>query len=93
MFAKKKKEEEKIELVLAITTKDNYETSVVKSALEEENIPYFIQERGMGGYMKIYMGFSVYGSDIYIPKQQEEKVKEILQNLFIKEIQEEQNEE
>jgi hypothetical protein len=46
--------------------------------LTDENIPWFIKDRGTGGYMKIYMGYSIYGQDIYVGSEDYDKAKELL---------------
>lgn len=74
----KGKYEDKVELVLLRSLVDNYEMDLVSGLLEEANIPFIVKERGIGGYMKIIGGSSVFGTDIYVDKKAYEKAEEIL---------------
>ena len=50
------------------TVHDNAELCVVRSILEGEQIPYRVRERGSGGMVKVIAGYSMYGTDIFVPK-------------------------
>jgi len=63
---------------LLISTSNQTEESMIVSLLEDANISVLVKNCGIGGYMKIYMGYSVYGSDIYVDKNDFLKAKEIL---------------
>ncbi|WP_425538951.1 putative signal transducing protein [Microaceticoccus formicicus] len=82
MFKKKKDNNSEIELVLLRSTNDDFELLTIKSLLEENNIPYIIKDRGAGGYMRLFAGGSVFGSDIFIEKSQLEEVSRILEDIF-----------
>ena len=77
-MSKEEKSKEKVELVLLKSTSDNYELNLIKSLLEEADIPFIIKERGGGGYMKIIGGISVFGTDIYVDESTFKKSEEIL---------------
>lgn len=64
---------------LLTTVYDNMELSVLRSVLEGENIPYLLKERGSGSSVRIIMGFSMYGTDVFVPKEILEQAKEILE--------------
>ena len=49
------------------TVHDNAELCVVRSILEGEKIPYRVRERGSGGMVKVIAGYSMYGTDIFVP--------------------------
>lgn len=53
---------------LLVTTHDNVELSILRSILEGENIPYRMRERGSGGMVKVIAGYSMMGTDIFVPK-------------------------
>ena len=53
---------------LLISVYDNVQLSVVRSLLDAENIPYLVRERGSGSAVKIVMGVSSFGSDVYVPE-------------------------
>ena len=55
------------EFVKLITAMDNSEAAVIESILRSAGIPYVIRESGSEGYVRVIMGFNVYGSDFYVP--------------------------
>lgn len=83
MFKKKKDINPEIELVLLHSTNDEFELLIIKGLLEENNIPYIIKEHGAGGYMRLYTGGSIFGTDILIEKSQVEEASRILEDIFI----------
>ena len=60
------------------TAHDNVELSILRSILEGEEIPYRVRERGSGGVVKVIAGYSMYGSDIFVPAELLEKATELL---------------
>ena len=60
------------------TAHDNVELSIIRSILEGEMIPYSIKERGSGGVMRVIAGYSMYGTDIFVPTELLEKATELL---------------
>ena len=66
-------------LELLTTVYDNVELSILRSILEGENIPYMIRERGSGSSVRIITGFSMFGTDIFVPKAIADQAKEILE--------------
>ncbi|MCB5559229.1 putative signal transducing protein [Anaerosalibacter bizertensis] len=56
----------------------------MKDLLDQHNIPYIIKDRESGGYMKIYSGFSIYGTDILVEKALFKKAKNILDEFTSK---------
>lgn len=63
---------------LLTTVHDNIELSILRSILDGENIPYRISERGSGSSVKIIAGYSMFGTDVFVPKTVLEQAKEIL---------------
>ncbi len=59
------------------TAYDPVELSIIRSILDGEGIPYMIRERGSGALVKVVAGYSVFGSDVFVPKEMEEKAKEV----------------
>ena len=57
------------DLELLTTVYDNTLMPVVESILRDAEIPYLIKERGTGGVMKVFMGFSMMGSDIFVKRE------------------------
>lgn len=71
------KHDENLELLT--TVYDNVELSVLRSILEGEGIPYMIRERGSGSSVRIITGFTMFGTDVFVPKAAIEQANEILE--------------
>ncbi|MBR2926094.1 MAG: DUF2007 domain-containing protein [Clostridia bacterium] len=66
--------------VAHLTTVHNpAELSLLRSILDGENVPYFIRERAGGAAVKAIMGYSMFGTDIFVPKELLEKAQELLE--------------
>lgn len=85
MFRNKDKSDE-IEMVLLRTTNNNYELDLIKNLLEDADIPYLMKERGIGSYMRMISGDSMYGTDIFIEEKLLEKAEAILDEFPWEEI-------
>ena len=72
------------------TVHDNAELCIIRSILEGENIPYRIRERGSGGMVKVIAGYSMYGSDFFVPKELLSSAQELLDAFRNGEIVEEE---
>jgi hypothetical protein len=44
------------------------ELSVILGILEGAEIPFLVKERGAGGVSKVILGYSISGTDIYVPE-------------------------
>lgn len=64
---------------LLTTTHNPVEMGLVRSILDAEGIPYQIRERGVGNAVTALAGFSIYGSDIFVPKAMLEKAQAIME--------------
>ena len=53
-------------------------TREIEELLKEEEIPYLKKDRGTGSAMRIMMGQSFYGTDIYVPSALLEKALELI---------------
>ncbi len=71
---------------LLITVYDNVQLSVVRSLLDAENIPYLIRERGSGSAVKIVMGVSSFGSDVYVPTSKLEEATDAIATVLGEEV-------
>ncbi len=58
------------------------DTTMFTALLTDANIPWFIKDKGTGGYMKIYMGYTIYGQDIYVGSDDYDRAKELLDYYF-----------
>ena len=66
------------ELALLTTAHDDVELSILCDILRGEEIPYLTSDRGTGGALRIISGYSVYGTDILVPKALLEQAREVL---------------
>ena len=76
MYGKEKdhKIPEGAEVVLLTSVSDFALLAIVRGMLEDENIPYLAVEPH-GSAMGMIVGFSMYGADIYISKEDEERAR------------------
>ena len=69
-----------------ITVYDVAVLGIVRGMLEDENIPYLVRERGTGSAMRIITGFSMFGTDVYVPTHAYETAKGLVAGLEDAEI-------
>ncbi len=69
--------------LVALTTPQNpVESEMLQDLLRQAQIPVLVQdEAGVGGYMKIYMGYSIYGETLYVHREDFARAQELLQSL------------
>jgi hypothetical protein len=67
---------------LIISTSDQIQIRMVENLLKEAGIPCFSKYEGYGGYLKVYMGTSVYGIDTYVNDEDYDRAKEIVDVFF-----------
>lgn len=77
------KNKDDLEIVLLRSTNNNYELDLIKTLLEENQIPYILKEKGSGQYMRIIGGASIYGTDILVEKSLFEKANNILEEFSL----------
>ncbi len=65
-------------LLLLTTVYDNVELAIIRSILEGAEIPYLIKERGAGSSVKIIMGYSMCGTDIFVRKEDLDTAAELI---------------
>lgn len=73
---------------LLTTAHNPVEAGLVRGILEAEKIPYQIRERGVGNAVAALAGFSIYGSDIFVPKAMLERARAVLEAYEHAEVQE-----
>ena len=59
-------------LALVATVFNPSELIVIKSILDDANIPFLAKDRGAGGPVKVIMGYSIYGTDIFVREEDAE---------------------
>lgn len=63
---------------LLTTTHDDVEKNIICGILEEEKIPFLAKDRGAGEAVRVVVGYSMYGCDIYVPTAFLEKATALL---------------
>ena len=69
-----------------ITVYDVAVLGIVRGLLEDEDIPYLVRERGTGSAMRLITGFSLFGTDVYVPTHALETAKGLIAGLEDAEI-------
>ncbi|MBQ9779688.1 MAG: DUF2007 domain-containing protein [Clostridia bacterium] len=54
---------------------------MIRGLLEDADIPYLVHERATGSAMRIMTGFSLYGTDIFVPKAAEETARDLIAGI------------
>ncbi|GFN34457.1 putative signal transducing protein [Tepidimicrobium xylanilyticum] len=67
-----------IEMVLLKTVYNSVELNLIENLLNEHNIPFVFRDYGSGGYMRVFSGFSIYGTDILVEKSMFEKASVLI---------------
>lgn len=58
---------------------DHLEVELMQGILEQRGIPSYVLERESGGYMKVFMGYTVFGEDLYVKSSDYEAAKECME--------------
>lgn len=80
-MTKKEKRANEINTVLLRTTNNNLELNLIKELLEQNEIPYIIKDHGIGGYMRIISGDSIYGTDILVEESIIERAESLINDF------------
>lgn len=64
-----------------LSAADSIEAGMIEQLLNANGIPVLKKYKGMGGFLKIYMGDSIYGVDLYVPAELLDKAREIIENI------------
>ena len=64
-----------------ITVYDVAVLGIVRGLLEDAEIPYLVRERGTGSAMRIMTGFSLFGTDVFVPTDALEVAKGLVAGL------------
>lgn len=57
------------------------ESQMLQDVLRQAGIPVLARDTGSGGYLKIYMGYSVFGETLYVHAQDYDRAVALLQAL------------
>ena len=50
------------------TAYDSAELQVILGILDSAEIPFLLKDRGAGGVSRVIMGFTLYGTDVFVPE-------------------------
>ena len=70
-----------IDPVLVLTAGDEMELSSAAALLEQARIPYYMQDRETGAYMRIVAGRSLYGTELYVDRRDMRRARQALSPL------------
>ena len=65
-------------LALLTTAYDPTYLAIVESILKDAEIPYLKKDRGSGAAVRVIMGYSMFGTDIFVLKEQLETASELI---------------
>jgi hypothetical protein len=60
---------------------NDIEAELIRNLLLNNNIPCFKKNNESGGYMNIYMGYSIFGEEIYVDEKDAQTAKDLLNSL------------
>ena len=64
-----------------VTVYDAMMLGIVRGLLEDENIPYLVRERGSGDIVRIVVGVTQFGTDIYVPTEALEAARDLIAGM------------
>lgn len=70
-----------MEPVKLTSVDNNINAELLVNLLENNGIPCFTSDPAAGQYLNLYMGYSVYGTDIYVNKDDYMIAKQLLEQL------------
>lgn len=68
-------------VALLMNVRDHREADIIESLLKEEGILLFQRHKAIGDYMKVYMGSSKFGLDLFVLSKDLDRAKEIVENV------------
>ena len=77
-----KEEKQEIKLKLLTTVSDFTESQMIVGLLKDENIPVLVKDLGLGGFMKVTMGYTVFGQELYVSEADFDRAAELVKAFF-----------
>lgn len=59
-------ETEGVDVVKLTSASDHVQAELLQGLLKNQGIPSYSMDKESGGYMRVYMGYSIFGEDIYV---------------------------
>ncbi|MBQ9557316.1 MAG: DUF2007 domain-containing protein [Clostridia bacterium] len=73
---------EDIKLKLLTTVSSFTESQMITSLLKDEGIPVLVKDLGLGGFMKVTMGYTVFGQELYVSETDFDRAAELVKAFF-----------
>ena len=70
-----------MDAVKLLSVDNTVNAELVLNLLRNNEIPCYCKDIGIGGYMNIYMGYSIFGKEIYVDRADYEHAMEVLKVL------------
>lgn len=67
--------------VRLISVENEVHARMIAGVLEGNGIKCWIRDKESGGYMSIYMGFSVFGKDLYVDEADVDRARELVDGI------------
>lgn len=67
--------------VKVLSTDNAISAEMAAGLLQQKEIPCYIKDLETGNYLSIYMGYSVFGKEIYVDKEDYERAKKLLESV------------
>jgi hypothetical protein len=74
-------QEDGMNIVKITSVSNEVDAGLIMDLLFNNNIPCFKKSVGSGGYMNIFMGYSIFGEEIYVSEKDVNKAQELLNEL------------
>lgn len=71
------------ELAFLHTFYDDISATMARELLQDEGIPFLAKDRGTGNAMRIITGFSLYGVDFFVRREDLERAGDLIAALFV----------
>ena len=73
---------EEVKLKLLTTVGSFTESQMITALLKDEGIPVLVKDLGLGGFMKVTMGYTVFGQELYVSEADFERAAELVKAFF-----------
>lgn len=73
---------DEIRTVKVANVQDHIQAEMMMNLLHNNGIESYKKEQGAGDYLNVYMGYSVFGAELYVNEKDEENAREILRDIL-----------
>lgn len=79
---KNKGEKKEVNIKLLTTVSSFTESQMITALLKDEGIPVLVKDLGLGGFMKVTMGYTVFGQELYVAEADFERASGLVKAYF-----------